>query len=47
MNAMLVFIFLSAGVGLMAARFGERVLWCVPVLGLFLTALYLVLPRYM
>jgi hypothetical protein len=47
MNAMLVFIFLSVGVGLAASRFGERVLLCVPVLGVLLTALYLALPRYM
>jgi hypothetical protein len=46
MNAMLAIIFLCLGLGLAASRFGERVFWGVPALGLVLTLIYMLLPRY-
>ena len=47
MNVMLVVIFLCVGVGILASRFGERFLLWVPVIGALLSAVYLLLPRYM
>jgi hypothetical protein len=46
MNAMLVVIFLCVGLGLVAARWGERAYAGVVVLGILLTAVYYFLPRY-
>jgi hypothetical protein len=47
MNAMLVTIFLCLGVGLLAARFGERVYLAILPIAVLLTSVYLFLPRYM
>jgi hypothetical protein len=46
MTAMLVVIFGCVGLGLAAARWGERVLTGVIVLGMLLTLVYYFLPRY-
>jgi len=43
---MLLVIFACVGLGLAASRWGERVLAGVVVLGLLLTAVYYLLPRY-
>ena len=46
MNAMLLVIFGCVGLGLAATRWGERVLAGVVVLGILLTVVYYLLPRY-